>query len=316
MDVIGNNIANVNTTGYKTSRVIFQDIFSQTAQGGTASTPGLGVGGTNPIQIGLGIKLSTVDVLHTPAPTQRTDNPTDMMLGGDGFFIIEGPDGYFYTRAGNFKIDDMGYLVTSDGFFVLGYSGNVRLEELEDEDGLPTGKFGVVVDDILDRNTGEIFDTTLKRIQLTGYNIAFLDENWEADLSMYDPETWDPETEGPPWASLVGFSVGSNGEVTVMANNRKMTIAMLSIAMFSNPSGLEKVGNSLYVESSSSGTPEFGMANQNGAGPVIGGGLEMSNVDLASEFTDMIVTQRGFQANSRIITVSDSMLEELVNLKR
>ena len=81
MDVIGNNIANVNTTGYKTSRVIFQDIFSQTAAGGSAGMPALGVGGTNPMQIGLGIKLSSIDVMHTPAPFQRTDNPFDMMIG-------------------------------------------------------------------------------------------------------------------------------------------------------------------------------------------------------------------------------------------
>ena len=135
MDVIGNNIANINTTGYKTSRVIFQDIFSQTVRGGMANTDING--GTNPVQIGLGIKLSTIDVMHTPAPYARTDNPFDMMVEGDGYFIVGYPvefddDGIpvrydmFYTRAGNFKLDDEGFLTTSDGYYVLGYTGEFK----------------------------------------------------------------------------------------------------------------------------------------------------------------------------------------------
>ena len=123
MDVIGNNISNVNTTGYKTSRVIFQDIFSQNVSSGMANQ-GF-IGGTNPLQIGLGIRLSSVDVMHTPAPFARTDNPTDMMINGDGYFIVRGPDGPFYTRAGNFYIDNEGYLVNAQGFYVCGYSYEV-----------------------------------------------------------------------------------------------------------------------------------------------------------------------------------------------
>ena len=331
MDVIGNNISNVNTTGYKTSRTIFQDIFSQTAAGGSAGAPQLGVGGTNPMQIGLGIKLSSIDVMHTPAPFQRTDNPFDMMIGGDGFFIIEAPGGpqpgqmgYYYTRAGNFKLDDQGYLTTTDGYYVLGFASTPVLEYLQE--------FDVDGDPVLDSNGDEVWywrvvlrdvnggtdpdeevyiSTTPQRIQLRAYNAA-------ADPTdpTFSPAAWDWDADGPLYDSLEGFTVGKNGEVTIIANNRKMTIAKLSIAMFANPSGLEKAGNSLYRETSSSGRAEIGEAYMNGAGTVEGGGLEMSNVDLATEFTDMIVTQRGFQANSRIITVTDSMLEELVNLKR
>jgi len=342
MDVIGNNIANVNTIGYKTSRVIFQDIFSQTAAGGTASTPQLGIGGTNPKQIGLGVILSSIDVMHTPAPIQRSDNGFDMMIGGDGYFIVEGPDGYFYTRAGNFKADDQGFLVTSDGYFVMGYSCNPRIEEVPvayDYDGTPLfgadmdppedPKFGVVIDKV-DSNgdpvmvdedgylKGDIdFDRTrLSRIQLKAFNAELYDADGQLDLSLYDPTTWDEETQGPPWVDLIGFAVGQNGDVTIMADNRKVTISKIAVAMFSNPGGLEKAGNSLYRETSSSGLAVYTESYQNGAGPMMGGGLEMSNVDLATEFTDMIVTQRGFQANSRVITVSDTMLEELVNLKR
>ena len=298
MDVIGNNIANVNTVGYKASRTIFQDIFSQTVKSGTAN---MGyIGGTNPTQIGLGIKLATVDVLHTPAPIARTDNPFDMMIEGDGFFILQDENmNYYYTRAGDFYLDDQGYLVSSHGYYVMGYT-----YELSWEDEIPavyttegnlvpgTGIPGyVLVDD-----SGAGLSTDLQRIRLKfegtdGGGIAV-----EADL--------------------VGFSVGQDGSVSVIINNIKETIGYLGVSMFSNAGGLEKAGNSLYRESPASGSALLTMALMDGSGRVLGGGLEMSNVDLATEFTDMIVTQRGFQANSRVITVSDTLLEELVNLKR
>ena len=287
MDVIGNNIANVNTTGYKTSRVIFQDIFSQTSRGGMANT-GIS-GGTNPVQIGLGIKLSSIDVLHTPAPFARTDNAFDMMVDGDGFFIVDSPNGYFYTRAGNFKTDDEGWLTTSDGYYVMGYTGALTYVEGvpgNPDDGTVAIPPSVTVDDI-------DYDS-LSRIRLR--------------VPADDPAEEDIE--------LQGFAVGDDGSVSVIIDNEKVTIAKIAVAMFSNPGGLEKAGNSMYRATAPSGAAQPGPALINGAGKIIGGGLEMSNVDLATEFTDMIVTQRGFQANSRIITVSDTLLEELVNLKR
>jgi len=290
MDVIGNNIANVNTTGYKTSRVIFQDIFSQTSRGGMANT-GIS-GGTNPMQIGLGIKLSTIDVLHTPAPFARTDNPYDLMIEGDGYFIVESPNGPFYTRAGNFKLDDEGYLTTSDGYYVLGYlhdltyvPGIEGLAATDSSPAVPAIPPGVLVGDISD---------DLGRIRL----------RVPANTATGKP------------IDLVGFAAGDDGSVSVIIENEKVAIAKIALAMFSNPSGLEKAGNSMYRATAPSGERLHTEPLQNGSGKVIGGGLEMSNVDLATEFTDMIVTQRGFQANSRIITVSDTLLEELVNLKR
>ncbi|MDR0489879.1 MAG: flagellar hook-basal body complex protein [Oscillospiraceae bacterium] len=298
MDVIGNNIANVNTVGYKTSRVVFQDIFSQTVKAGSANAYNAGgLGGTNPIQIGLGVKLSTVDVIHTPAPVARTDYALDMMISGDGFFIVGYPrpgsgvevdvldangdpvldeDGnqvtrmeyefdYYYTRAGNFKLDDYGYLTTSDGYYVMVY--DVDIDD-------------TVTPPLITPNTAD----GLK------------------PLKIEDKQ--------------VGFAVDEKGIISILENNIRTPIGYIGIAMFSNPGGLEKAGNSLYRESAASGAMQEDVAERNGRGSVIGGGLEMSNVDLATEFTDMIVTQRGFQANSRIITVSDTMLEELVNLKR
>ena len=316
MDVIGNNISNVNTVGYKTSRVIFQDIFSQNMAAGAANNLAIPVGGTNPIQIGLGIKLSSVDVLHTPSAFQRTDNATDMMIGGEGFFIVRGPDGDFYTRAGNFKIDDEGFLVTVDGYFVMGYSYDrdaatdpleVVSEELMDSSGNPftPPRFRYWVE--IDPNAEIEPSVGLQRIRV----------RIPTDGMTIGGDGPPPLPDLPPdFVELLNFSVAKDGSVEVLSNNRKLTIAKVAIAMFSNPGGLEKAGNSLYRETNSSGAVQVGLPYENGAGTVEGGGLEMSNVDLASEFTDMIVTQRGFQANSRIITVSDTMLEELVNLKR
>ncbi len=127
MDVIGNNIANVNTVGYKGGRANFQEVFSQTIKG--AGSPQLGRGGTNPQQIGLGISLSSIDTFHERGAVQRTDNNTDMAINGDGFFILSNSDDFLsraYTRAGNFSLDEEGNLVASNGYRVLGY--------MEDED--------------------------------------------------------------------------------------------------------------------------------------------------------------------------------------
>lgn len=124
MDVIGNNIANVNTVGYKGSKATFAEIYSQTVKGAGGSSDTRG--GTNPQQIGLGIKLDSVNVSHTKGATQRTDNATDIMIDGNGFFVVSpGQDGQnkFFTRAGNFQVDELGYLVTSDGYFVIGENG-------------------------------------------------------------------------------------------------------------------------------------------------------------------------------------------------
>ena len=312
MDVIGNNIANVNTVGYKTSRVVFQDIFNQTVKSGTMDLYERNIrnlGGTNPTQIGLGVKLATVDVLHTPAPITRTDNPFDMMIEGDGFFILQNEDGDpFYTRAGNFYLDDEGYLVSAHGYYVLGY--NLALE-FDPGEPPQLGPGGEVIDPglppaLMVDPLGDGPSDTLDKIRLRWVNPDY--------AGMDDPT--DPAYVGPEFIDLIGFNVGQDGSVSVIIDNIKQTIAYLGIGMFPNPGGLEKAGDSLYREGPASGHVVETKALTDGAGRILGGGLEMANVDLATEFTDMIITQRGFQANARIITVSDTLLEELVNLKR
>ncbi len=267
MDVIGNNVANVNTTGYKGSRVIFQDIFSQTLSSATA--PAGTTGGVNAKQIGLGVGLSAIGMNMTEGSTQSTSYPLDFAISGDGFFVIQTSAGQYYTRNGAFTLDKDGYLVTANGDYVMAVNG-----DSVDNTDPPTA----------------IDPTTIGKIQLAG-------------------------TIGSDKYS--DYAIDENGTVTAVNESTKATevLGRLVLATFDNPAGLEKVGSSYYEVSSNSGDPSIYYAN-NGAGKLKGGSLEMSNVDLATELTNMIIMQRGFQSNSRVITTSDTMLEELVNLKR
>ena len=247
MDVIANNIANVNTAGYKASRVSFQEVYSQTLKGATEAVPNAR-GGTNPQQVGLGVSTASIDVIHTGTGVLRTDILTDLAIQGDGFFAVtDGVDTY-YTRAGNFTIDANGDLVNPAGFKLLNTEGDV--------------------------------------INLAGFYNKNIDR------------------EG----AFTGILEDSN-DIT--------DIGTIGLARFSNPAGLLKTGENLYQDSLNAGMlTGYYYGGEDGAGVIYSGGLEMSNVDLANEFTEMITTQRGFQANSRVITTSDELLQELVNLKR
>lgn len=256
LDVIGNNIANVNTTGFKAGRVMFKDVLSQTVSGVTAPNSNT-TGGVNAKQIGLGSTLGAIDTVHTPGSAMTTNVPTDLRIDGDGFFVVA-PDGNnttnaYLTRAGNFSLDAAGNLVNADGLFVL-------------DSGLGT------------------------------INLA-------------------PGT-------VKAFSIGQDGQLitTDMNGTTTATGIFLGIAKVTNPGGLEKVGGNLYSLTLNADQLPIdqvtGQAGVDGRGATIAGQLEMSNVDLTSEFTEMIIAQRGFQANSRIITTSDEVLQEIVNLKR
>ncbi len=121
MDVIGNNISNVNTIGYKAQRVTFSDVFSQTIQGASAANDETGRGGVNPMQVGLGVNVSSIDMLMTQGATQRTDNPFDLMISGTGFIVVGDAEGTYFTRAGALRQDDMGNLVIPNGMKVKGW---------------------------------------------------------------------------------------------------------------------------------------------------------------------------------------------------
>lgn len=288
MDVIGNNVSNVNTIGYKASKVIFQDIYSQTLSSATAPTTS--TGGINAKQVGLGTAVSAIRMNMGEGSTMNSSSPLDFSVSGEGLFVVKNADGsYSYTRNGALTLDAQGYLVTANGDYVMAVSGEG--DAIKDDvavkahtgDGDPAaGEFG--------------------KIQLSG--------------AVYSGDTLSTTQK------YSDYAVDSNGVITATLTdstaktNKVVTIGRLALATFANPGGLEKVGKSYYKASSNSGDPSYSFVNTQGAGQLNSGSLEMSNTDLATELTDMIITQRGYQANSRVITTSDTLLEELINLKR
>jgi flagellar hook protein FlgE len=409
MDVIGNNIANINTVGFKASRVTFQEIYNQTLKAASAPTSATGRGGVNAHQVGLGVSVASIDVLHTQSGAQRTDKATDLAIEGDGFFVVSDGVTNFYTRAGNFDIDPQGYLVSATGLKVQGWTnrnidGEIITTGTTNEINLanlsmpprPTSVLGfegnldsgLDVNDMIEYTTsivdslGEehnikliftkiapnrwdlliepadvnskiinspLYDSTdatnfpgAQPIQfdgngrlvwpINGITIPNIEYNngavpTENLFISFDTEKFtqnDSEssvkisyTDGYLYGVLNNINIDSMGRVVGIYSNGQTRIdAVIAVARFSNPAGLSKLGENLFQISANSGEPITGQAGLDGRGAINPGALEMSNVDMANEFTDMIITQRGFQANSRIITTSDEMLQELVNLKR
>ncbi|KRB79963.1 hypothetical protein ASE01_00145 [Nocardioides sp. Root190] len=264
LDVTGNNIANANTTGFKASTTVFSDTLSQmltASSGGNAER-----GGTNPIQIGLGVQLAATSTNFGQGSAQLTGRPTDVMLQGDGFFVMRDGAENVYSRAGAFTFDQSGLLVAPSGMRVQGYA--------LDGAGLPTGG-------------------------LT-----------DVDLTMINGTL-------PPGVELTSYSIAADGKVRgVFSDGVQRDVCQLAVADFTNPMGLEKIGDTAFRESANSGPVQVGVAGEGQRGQIMAGALEMSNVDLSAEFTNLILAQRGFQASSRVITTSDQVLEELVNIKR
>jgi flagellar hook protein FlgE len=287
LDVIGNNIANVNTYGFKKGRTTFKDLVSQQISG--ASAPAAGRGGVNAKQVGLGAQLASIDTVHTQGSLQNTNRPLDLGISGDGYFIVgtgatngtqpytfNGTPEMNFTRSGNFYLDQQGNLVNSDGMLLIGLPSTAPTTTTPPTNSIGTG-FGKIV-----------IPTDAK-----------------------------------------SFSVGSDGVVSyVDAKGALLNAGQIMMAKFPNNEGLEKVGSNLFKNTVNSGAMDKNKNNtgfeaadmyapgSDGAGTIVAGTLEMSNVDLSEEFTEMIVAQRGFQANTRIITTSDEILQELVNLKR
>jgi flagellar hook protein FlgE len=252
LDVVGNNIANANTTGFKSSNVVFQDTLSQMLTAGRAGAADQG--GTNPIQIGLGVSVGGTTTNFGQGAAQVTGRATDMMIEGDGFFALRRGDETLYTRAGAFNFDNTGNLVSLDGDLVLGTDGAA--------------------------------------INIPG-------------LAGGDPKA-------------TSLTIGDDGVISVMyeGDTEPVNEGTIRIVNFANPEGLARAGDTAYRATASSGNAIAGQPGDAGLGKLRTSALEMSYVDLAAEFTNLIIAQRGFQATSRVITTSDQVLEELVNIKR
>jgi len=399
MDVIGNNIANVNTTAYKSSRVTFQDILGQTVRG--ASSPQNGRGGTNPAQIGLGMNLGGIDTIMGQGSLQSTGKLTDFAVQGEGFFVVSDGQRNFYTRDGAFDIGVDGGLVNPNtGLRVMGWAANsvggidtdAPMTALEipfgtrisaqptssmlfagnldagaavgtavnttitaydtlgnahsvavtytktaantwgiaaahDADGDPLTVNVAVVPApaaiTFDATTGALLTPAggLISIPLTGAAYAS-PLTFDMDMSKFTQFAGQSQVnlqnqDGFPAGALVSFAVGSSGEIAgIYSNGSNRVIGQLALASFVNPGGLQRVGQNNWTSTSNSGAPIVGTPNTNGRGAVGTGTLETSNVDLAGQFTSVIIAQRGFQSSSRVITASDQMLQDLVNIIR
>ncbi|MCR4851545.1 MAG: flagellar hook-basal body complex protein [Lachnospiraceae bacterium] len=434
MDVIGNNIANVNTTAYKSQSMTFSDLMYQTTQAASGANPTTGVGGVNARQIGLGAKTSAIKTAITSqGASQTTNDPFDIMITGGNFFVVSNGRENFFTRDGSFYVDGAGNLcMTSTGYNVMGWlcdesTGNIKEDIVkplqimsakymtyppeqttqaqmtgivdsydsnitnaagklvtldfydnlgfkytamfsihDDVDAtLDDGQFNLVLDKIKDPNQELIygnedpdddkieFEADEKTILFkfsteNGTLLTVGDAGTEFQLDLSDLENFSKAVTidcstmtnlnnngastatctrgsaqngvgaGRKLGEMSGVSIQKDGKIyATYDNGQSRLLGQIATAEFPNASGLEKAGDNLYSATQNSGDFDgIGVDITAGGGYMNTGVLEMSNVDLSAEFTTMITTQRGFQANSRIITVSDTLLEELTNLKR
>jgi flagellar hook protein FlgE len=265
LEVIGNNIANVNTAGYKSSHMEFKDALSQSL-----------TGGANTMQVGTGVQTAAIKSQFTEGTINNTGKTEDLAVVGNGFFVVrDSSSGASYaTRDGRFDRDANGYLLDNNGLRVQGYTG--------------PGPYTAA--------------STIGDIQIdAAAAIAALND-----------------TTAPAGTTLVSYDIDTLGQVSArLSDGVSGVIAQIVLQDFSNPQGLMKLGNNLYTWSTTAGPLAAAAAPGSGSlGKVQSGVYESSNVDLGTEMTNMITAQRAFEANAKIITTSDEVLQVLVNLKR
>jgi flagellar hook protein FlgE len=391
LDVVSDNLANANTPGFKSSRVLFQDQFAQMMSPGAAPTAT--TGGINPTQIGLGLQMGYVSPIFTQGMLQATGRNLDLAIQGDGFFMYNSPNGMRYSREGSLQIDANGFLDNaSTGLRIQGWTLPAGSAGPIDTN-TPTGDINIPLNTTLARaTTNTIFGGNLDSKTAIGgsYNVTVgvydslgASQTVQVQFTRTADTTWDWTVTGPANAAgngtitfdangqadqatslftgaitltgtngaanmttdldLRGVTMLSNpnsisaqnqnglaagkvsdvfiapntGEVFLMySNGLKQLAGQVALAKFANPTGLMREGHNLYAAGLNSGDAQVGASNQGGRGALVAGYMEGSNVDMAQEFTNMILAERGFQASSRVITTSDEMIQELVNLKR
>lgn len=431
MDVIGNNISNVNTTAFKAGRATFKESFSQILNG--ASRPTDGSGGVNPLEVGLGMQLASVDTVFTQGNLESTGVTTDMAVQGNSFFVVHQGTSTYYTRAGNFQPDANGKLVSpTNGSVLQGRMAtngvlNDKLTDIVIPQGQTTpakastrvtmaGNFDSSANvitaadpnnptdaELADPNNAHsvthmtlpsgVYDSLglTHDMTLIAWKVSPTQWNFKVDPTNvnYDntkPYSFGPDTQSSPAAAttpwqftfnadgtinttasnipqvsftppgngnavtltldpgsgatgltsyvggtsavlrdqdgygagvMTGFTIGQDGTIVgSYSNGTNQALGQVALADFNNPEGLEQVGDNMYTISANSGSPVIGYSGRETSSTIASGSLEMSNVDLAQEFTDMIITERGFQANGKMITTSDEMLQTLINLRQ
>jgi flagellar hook protein FlgE len=399
MNVIGNNLANVNTTAYKGSRVTFQDMLAQTVRG--ASRPTGALGGTNAIQFGLGVLVAGTDINTEQGSLNATNRPTDFAIQGNGFFMVSNSDRIAYTRDGSFDLDANGDLVhRATGERLMGWLADPATGDIDTNAPIgpasaltiPIGARTAVQEttDITWAGNLDSREFTVPGLASTSSIVRVYDSLGGAhDLDMTITEsatanewnwsvsgnngttatgsgtlTFDPAngqmilgspgtiTITPPAASgvsafssdlhfdnisqlatetqvqassqngfapgsLSSFSVNTDGVIIgLYTNGLTRNLGQVAMAIFPNANGLERQGSNLWRATDNSGIPVVGQPRSGGRGQLNAGFLEQSNIDIGNEFTELIITQRGFQANTRVVTTVDEMLQELINMKR
>lgn len=391
LDVIADNLANANTTGYKSSRVVFQDQYAQIMNSGAA--PSATSGGINPTQVGLGVKLGYVTPVFTQGMMQSTGRSTDLAVQGNGFFIYNDGQQQYYSREGSLELDADGYLVNnSTGMRIQGWL--VAAGATAVDTNSPISDLQIQLDSTLARETTVInMGGNLNSQSANGTNVDATFGVYDSlgalhtvtiRFTRFDDDTWNWAMQGAgiTGAGAVNFDTNGHyasstmttqilipgsagaqnivldnvadlnldsltmlasansvaisnqdgleaGSVTdiygapntgelylVYSNGLKQLVGQLALASFTNPAGLLRAGQNNFKVGLNSGDPQIGAAGNGGRGNIASGYLEASNVDMAQEFTNMILAERGFQASSRVITTSDEILQELVNLKR
>jgi len=394
LNIVGNNLANINTAGFKFSDVTFEDLVTRTF-GGTATN-----GAGNPMQTGLGTLPNSISSIFSQGSIMSSAEATNVAMEGSGFFIVgDTTEDRYYTRAGSFFLNDEGYLVNPDGKYVLGYTqvdanGNIinsgALYQISlpgnslsgpqqstffeiysnlDADAVDGDTYSasttvydslgashtITIDFVYDGPNTE-WDYTVSTpnatiapaagsitfnpdgtiatpagditLAMTAFTNGAADMN--VDWRLYDTNgvgiltgyaqdstTYSTNSDGYPPGFLTSVIVDQEGMIQgVFSNGQVEDLAQLAIANFNNPKGLLRTGRNLFTETGASGTPSIGAANSGGRGTVVGSALESSNVDIAVEFTKMLVFERGYQANSKIITASDTITQTAIGLVR
>ena len=325
LDVIGNNLANVSTTAFKGSRVNFSTTISQTL--GSASAASDSLGGVNGKQIGLGAQISSIDKIMSQGSMQSTSRSLDVAVDGSGYFMVAtGPaltgdakdsitivnngigtmpanSSVAYTRDGSFVLDNEGNLLTSKGYRVLG--------------------FAMKTNDNNNNNNGDNIrpDGTVLYVESNNNTVSV--DNQLVSLKIPDKVT-KVTAQGETEVAVKSFNISADGLITGVLETGEITaLGQIAMSSFKNEVGLTDIGNNMYEPSGSSGAAIISSGknsptnrNSSGYGDILQGYLEMSGVDMAEQFTDMIVATKAFQAAGKTITTGDEILSEIINLKR
>lgn len=388
---ISNNLANLNTTGYKDTSVNFQDLFYQLLGSNGAS---------DQMQVGAGVGVSSIDTNFTGGSVQSTGVDTDVAITGNGFFVVQNGSNTYYTRAGDFTQDDSGNLLTADGFQVMGYpatngvvdttGGLVPIQLPMGMISAPTATSTVSISANLSSDTavGSSYNTSATVYDSLGtshvLNIDFTrtSSGWSYDATLpssditdgtgtttsvangslsFDssgnltsttpitinipplsdgasalPLTWNLTSasgtgfitqvsgtstssttqNGSASGSLTSFSIGSDGTILGSFTNGTKVLGQVALANFANLQGLTKEGDNNYAATISSGSAIIGSPGTNSLGTLTGSALELSNVDMSQEFSNLIIAERGFQANAKSVTTFDQIAQDTINLIR